>query len=127
MLMQSLRQVFEENLDKDTSDGSDLSGLTIKFVLATDSGESASVAQLQATDVVTQATEGMGASGPTSPTVGLITSAVDMTTHVVTEAQPFANTWNVLLERMELLNKIVAGIAQVYDNAGLDSLFLNGR
>ena len=119
--------MFEENLGEDTSDGSDLSGMTIKFVLAADSGESASVAELQATDVVTQATERGNAFGPTPRTVGFTTSAADTTTNVVTEVQAFANTWNVLLERMELLSKIVADIAQVSNISSLDSLLLNDR
>ena len=119
--------MFEENLDKDTSDGSDLSGMSIKFVLATDSRESASVAGLRATDVVTQATEGASVFGPTPRTVGFTTSAVDTTTTVVTEGQTFANTWNVLLERMELLSKIVADIAEVFGTPRLDSLLLNDR
>ena len=119
--------MFEENLDKDTSDGPDLLGMSIKFVLAADSRESASVARLQATDVVTQATEGASAFGSTPRTVGCTTSAVDTTTNVVTEGQTFENTWNVLLERMELLSKIVADIAQVSNNSSLDSLLLNNR
>ena len=119
--------MFEEDLDKDTSDGPDPSGMTIKFVLAADSRESASVAELQATVVVAPATEGISAFGPTLRTVGFTTSAVDMTTNVVTEIQTFANTWNVLLERMELLSKIVADIAQVSDTPSLDLLFLNDR
>ena len=117
--------MFEENLDKDTSDGSDLSEMSIKFVLAADLGESASVAGLQATDVATQGTEGVSAFGPTPRTVGFTTSAVDATTNVVTEVQTFANTWNVLLERMELLSKIVAGIPQVSSVPSLESLFLS--
>ena len=119
--------MFEENLDKDTSDGPDLLGISIKFVLAANSRESASVARLQATDVVTQATEGASAFGSTPRTVGFTTSAVDTTTNVVTEGQTFANVWNVLLERMELLSKIVADIAEVFCIPRLDSLLLNDR
>ena len=119
--------MFEESLDKDTSDVSDLSGMSIKFVLAADSRESVSVAGLQATDVVTQATEGISAFSPTPRTVGFTTSAVDATTNVVSEVQTFANTWSVLSERMELLRKIVADIAQVSNNSSLDSLLLNNR
>ena len=119
--------MFEENLDKDTPDGPDLLGMSIKFVLAADSRESASVAGLQATDVVTQATEGASAFGSTPRTVGFTTSAVDTTTNVVTEGQTFANVWNVLLERMELLSKIVADIAEVFCIPRFDSLLLNDR
>ena len=94
--------------------------MTIKFVLTANSGESASVAQFQATDVVTQVTEGVSAFCPTPRTAGFTTSAVDATTNAVTEVQTFANAWNVLLERMELLNKIVADIAQVSDISSLN-------
>ena len=119
--------MFEENLDKDTSDGTDLSGMSIKFVLATDLRESASVAGLQAADIVTQATEGASAFGSMPRTVGFTTSVVDTTTNVVTEGQTFENTWNVLLERMELLSKIVADVAEVFGIPRLDSLLLNDR
>ena len=101
--------------------------MTIKFVLAADSRESASVAGLQATDIVTQATEGVSAFGSMPRTVGFTTSAADTTTNVVTEGQTFENTWNVLLERMELLSKIVADIAEVCCIPRLDSLLLNDR
>ena len=119
--------MFEENLGKDTSDGSDLSGMTIKFVLAVDSRESASMAEFQATDIIAPTTEGISAFGPTPQAVGFTTSAVDTTTNIVIEVQTFANTWNVLLERMELLSKIVADIAQVSSIPSLDSSFLNDR
>ena len=112
--------MFEENIDKDTSDGSDLSEMTIKFVLTADSGESASVAEFQATDVVTRVTERVSAFCPTPRTASFTTSAVDATTNAVTEVQTLANVWNVLLERTELLNKIVADIAQVSDIPSLD-------
>ena len=101
--------------------------MTIKFVLAADSRESASVAGLQATDIVAPATEGISAFGPMPQTVGFTTSAVGTTTDVVSEVQTFANMWSVLLERMELLSKIVADIAQVSNNSSLDSLLLNNR
>ena len=119
--------MFEENLGGDTSDGSDPPGMTIKFVLAVESRESASMAELQATDIVAPTTEGISAFGPTPQAVGFTTSAVDTTTNVITEVQIFANTWNVLLERMELLNKIVADVAQVSNSPSLDSLLLNDR
>ena len=112
--------MLEESLDKDTSDGTDLSGITIKFVLAADLGESASVVELQATNVITQVTEAVGAFVPMLQTVGFTTSAVNMTTHVMTEVQTFVHMWNILLARMELLNKIIADIAQVSDIPSLD-------
>ena len=119
--------MFEENLDKDASDTSDLSELSIKFVLAADSRESASVAGVQAADVFAQATEGVSAFGPMPRTVRFTTSAIGTATNVVTKAQTFANTWNVLLERMELLNRIVADITQVSNISSLDSSLLSDR
>ena len=119
--------MFEENLDRDTSDGPDLSGMTIKFVLAVDSRESASMAEFQATDIIAPTTEGISAFGPTPRAVGFTTSAVDTTTNVVTKVQTLANTWAVLLERMELLSKIVVDIAEVFGTPRLDPLLLNDR
>ena len=104
-------KVFEENLGKDTIDGSDPSGMTIKFAV---SSESINADELQASDAVTKANEGVSALGSTPPVVGPMNSAVDTATNVVTRVQTFENTWGVLLQRMKLFNKIVAGIAQVF-------------
>ena len=106
-------KVFEENLGKDTSDGSDPSGMTIKFALAVEAREGVNADQLQASDAVTNANEGVSTLGSTPPVAGLMNSAVDTATNVVTEVQTFENTWGVLLQRMKLFNKIVAGIAEV--------------
>ena len=113
-------KVLEEPVRNDASDGSGLSGMTIKFALATDSREGV-------TDAVTKAAEGAGAPGPTPWVVDTASSAVDTITNVVTEIQAFGNTWGILLERMKLFNKIVAGIAEVFDSPILDSLSLNAR
>ena len=106
-------KVLEENIGKDTSDGFDPSGMTIKFALADVSREGVNADDLQVADAVTKANEGVSALGATPPVVGLMNSAVDTATNVVTKVQTFENTWGVLLQRMKLFNKIVAGIAQV--------------
>ena len=45
--------------------------------------------------------------------IGNVVSAIGTGTQVATELQTFENTWNILLKRMDLFNKIVAGIAEV--------------
>ena len=125
--MVTTNKVLEERIRKDASDGSDLSGMTIKFALATDSREGTNAAKLQVTDAINKATEGASALGPAPRVVDTASSAVDTITNVVTEIQAFGNTWGILLERMKLFNKIVAGIAEVFDSPILDSLSLNAR
>ena len=119
--------MFVENLDTHTSDWSDLSGMTIKFVLTCDSGENPDVFEFLTADIVRRASGWGGAFGPTRRTVGFTTSAVGTIITVPTKAETFVNTWSVLLERMELLSKIVADIAQVSSIPSLDSSFLNDR
>ena len=70
--------MFEEKLEKDTSDGSDHSEMTIKFAL-------------------------------------------------VVEEKTFKNTWSALLKKIELLNQIVADIAEVSSSWPLNSFLLNVR
>ena len=120
-------KVFEENLGGNTSDRSGLSGTTLKFTLSAESPERGNANELQAADAVAQAAEGVSAVDPVHRSVGLMSAAVDTTTNVVTEVQTFYNTWSVLLERMELFNRIVADIAQVLGDQCLVSLFLNGK
>ena len=120
-------KVFEENLGGNTSDRSGLSGTTLKFTLTAESPERGNANELQAADAVAQAAEGVSAVDPVLRSVGLTSAAVDTTTNVVTEVQTFYNTWSVLLERMELFNRIVADIAQVLGDQCLVSLFLNGK
>ena len=122
--MITTNKVLEERI---RNGGANLSGMTIKFALATDSREGINAAKLQVTDAVNKATEGASALGPTPRVVDTASSAVDTITNVVTEIQAFGNTWGILLERMELFNKIVAGIAEVFDSPILDSLSLNAR
>ena len=100
--------VFEETLRRDASDGSDLSGITIKFALV----------------AVTKATEAVGALGPTPAVVDGLISVVDTGTNAVAKVQTFENTWGVLLQRMELFNKIVTEIAQVFGTQCLDSIMI---
>ncbi|KAG8219236.1 hypothetical protein J3R82DRAFT_74 [Butyriboletus roseoflavus] len=111
--------VLEETLRKDSPDGSVVSGITIKFAFASEPRRDANADQRQATDAVTRATEVVGTLGPTPAVVGLLSSAVDAGTNVVTEVQTFETTWGVLLQRMELFNKIVTDIAQIHPYTSL--------
>ena len=115
--------VLEDTLlvGKNTTDRSDLSGITIKFALAAEPRGGANADERQATDAVTRAT-GVNPLSSTPAAVGLLSSAVDTGTNVVTELQTFETTWGVLLQRMELFNKVVDGIAQVFGVQYLDSL-----
>ena len=61
--------------------------------------------ELQVTDAVTQATA--------PQIVGNVVSAISTGTQVATELQTFESTSDVLLKRMDLFNKIVAGTAEV--------------
>ena len=94
-------------------DKSGLPGLTIKFALATEPHADIGADERQATDAVTRATEAVVPLSSTPTAIELLTSVVDASTSVVTEAQTFETTWGVLLQRMELFNKIVTDITQV--------------
>ena len=112
-------KVLEDTLRKDTPDGADaLAGITIKFALAAESRGDVNADERQATDAVTRVVNPLSS---TPLAVGLLGSAVDTGTNVVTKAQAFEATWGVLLQRMELFNKIVDGIAQVFGAQCLDS------
>ena len=95
------------------SNPSEHSGITITFAVAVEAREGVNANELQASDAVNQATEAISALRPTPQIVGAVDSAIGTGTQVTTEVQTFENTWNVLLERMALLNKIVAGVAEV--------------
>ena len=112
-------KVLEDALDP--PDGSDLLGITIKLVLAAEQRGDVNADERQAINAVTRATA-VNPLTSTPPAVGLLSSAVDTGTNVVTEVQTFETTWGVLLHRMELFNKIVDGIAQVFGVQCLDSL-----
>jgi hypothetical protein len=107
--------VLEVPLSGGTSDPPEYSGITIKLALAVEvrGDVDANELQVQVTDAVKQATEAISALRPTTQIVENVVSAIGTGTQVVTELQTFENTWNVLLKRMNLFNKIVGGIAEV--------------
>ncbi|KAI9460413.1 hypothetical protein HD554DRAFT_2316824, partial [Boletus coccyginus] len=111
--------VFEVDLRKDTSDGSDLSGITIKFALAAEPRTDVNTDERQVSDAVAAATAAVNPLGLTPPVVGLLNSTVDISTHISTGMQTFETTWGVLLQRIELFNEIVADIAQIHPYASL--------
>jgi len=98
---------------RDTSDKSDLPELMIKFALAAEPLADIDADEQQATDAVIQATEVVNPLSSTPAAVGFLSSAVDPSPNVVTKVQTFETTWGVLLQRMELFNRIVTNIAQV--------------
>ena len=122
LLMRSLQLVFEERLRKDTSDGSDLTGITIKFAFAAQQPEGIDADRLQATAAVNQAMQVIGTLDSTPATAGLLAVAVDTGTTVVAEVQTFQTTCGVLLHRLELFDKIVTDITSVIDVHLLASL-----
>ena len=105
--------MLEVPLGGGTSDAPERSGITIKFAVAAEPCGGVGADELQIIDVVNRATETVGALRPTPQIVGQVGSAIDTGTKVATELQTFENTWNVLLRRMALFNKVVAGIAEV--------------
>ena len=105
--------MLELTLGTGTSDGPERLGITIKFALAAESRGDVDANKLQATDAVKKATEAISAFRPTPQIVGQVDSAIGTATKVSTELQTFEDTWNVLLKRMALFNKIVGGIAEV--------------
>jgi hypothetical protein len=117
LLIQSLRSVFESPLANSivTSNVSDLSGITIKFVVASAPRDApnAEEFQAQAVHAITEATEDINALA-TPATVGLLGSAVNAESQVLNTVNMFDNVWGGLLERIELFNTIVAGIAEVF-------------
>ena len=118
-------KVFEENLGRNTSDRSGLSGTKLKFTLTAESPEGGNADDLQAPDAVAQAAEGVTAIGRIPRPVDLTSSGVDATANAVAEVQTFDDTWGVLLDRMKLFNRIVTDIAQVLGIRCLVFLFLN--
>ena len=108
-------KVLEATLGKNTPGGSDRSEFGIKFALAAKPLGDVDANKLQMIDATTMATQGVSLSGldSTPAVVDRLSEAVDTGNKVAKEAQAFDTTWNVLLKRMELFNKIVADIAQV--------------
>ena len=105
--------MLEVPLGGGTSDPPERSEITIKFALAVETRGDVNAHELQATDAVNQATEAISAFRPAPRIVGQVDSAIGTGTQVATEHQTFGNTWNVLLERMGVFNRIVAGVAEV--------------
>ncbi|KAI9571696.1 hypothetical protein HD554DRAFT_1808801 [Boletus coccyginus] len=110
--------VFEGALPKESSHGSDLK-FTIKFALdAEPSRGDLDADERQARDVVSRANKAVNRLH-TRTAVVLMSSVVDAGTTVFTKMQTFETTWDVLLRRMELFNKIVTDIAQIHPYASL--------
>ena len=107
-------KVLEATLGKGAPDGSDLSEFAIKFALAAEPCGDVNANKLQATDAIIKTAEAASVPGSAPMVVGLLSSGVDTGANVTTKVQTFETTWGVLLKRMELFNKIVADIAQVF-------------
>ncbi|KAG6382047.1 hypothetical protein JVT61DRAFT_683 [Boletus reticuloceps] len=102
-------KVLESTLGKDTSDA----GIALKFALSAESRGNSNAEERQVIDAVAGASEAIDPLNSTPAAAGLPSSAVDAGTNITTGTQTFETTWGVLLQRMELFNKIVTGIAQV--------------
>ena len=114
LLMRSLPiTVLEVPLGGGTPDPSEHSGITIKFMLAVKAHGDVNANELQVTDAVNRATEAISALSPTPQIVGQVDSAIGTGTKVATELQTFENAWDVLLNRMDLFDQIMAGVAEV--------------
>jgi hypothetical protein len=107
--LQAKQAVTEEtgviNVPRSTSAVGSVSGLTVD--VNSDADKS------QTIQAVTQATRAIVALGSTPASVNILSSVVDAASKVVSGAEAFDNTWGILLERIELFNKIVASIAEV--------------
>lgn len=107
-------KVFEATLCKDDPDGSALSRIAIKFRLTAQPRGDINADERQAVESVNRATEAVEQLGSVPTVVDPLCSAVSAGTNVATQVQKFQVTWDVLLRRMEIFNKIVADIAQVF-------------
>ena len=105
--------MLEVPLGGDTSDPPEPSEITMKFALSVEARGDNNANELQAADAVKRATKTVSSSRRTPQIVGRMRSAIGIGTKVAAEVQAFENTWNVLLKRMALFNKIVAGVAEV--------------
>ncbi|KAG6377914.1 WD40-repeat-containing domain protein [Boletus reticuloceps] len=111
--------VLEVPLPKDSPDEQvDSPEITIKFALTVELRGNVDADELQATDAVNKATEMVNALA-TPQIVGLAGSVINTGINIATELQTFENTWSVLLKRMALFNKIVAGIAEIHPYTSL--------
>jgi len=115
--------VFEDTLSKDTSDGADLSGITIKFALVAEQRGNATADERQAADAVAAVTTAVVPLSSNLAAIDFLSSAVDTGTNVMPQVQTFETTWSVLMQRIELFNNIVADIAQVLHAQRLHSGF----
>ncbi|KAG6373795.1 hypothetical protein JVT61DRAFT_5940 [Boletus reticuloceps] len=117
--------VLEDTLHKDTSSLSDLSEITIKFALAAEPCKDVNADERQAMDAQARTIETVKLLRSTPAAVNLLSSAVDTGTQVATEAQTlentrtFKSTWDVLLQRIELIDKIITGIAEIHPYASM--------
>ena len=105
--------VLEVSLGGGTSDPPERSGITIKFTLAVEARGDVNANELQATDAVNRATEAISALSPTPQIVGQVDSAMGTGTKVATELQTVENAWDVLLNRTDLFDQIMGGVAEV--------------
>ena len=105
-------KVLEATIGPDPSDEPDLPGNTIMFALTADPRTEVDSDERQAVGAITMATE-MATALRAPAVVEPLNSAVDAATNVAVELQTFETTWDVLLRRVELFNKIVADVTQV--------------
>jgi hypothetical protein len=105
--------VFEKDLAKDATEEFGHSGLAIKFTLAIESREGVSAGDVQDTNTISKAIKGINAPSHVPPVVGPTRLADDTGSSIVSEVQKSENPFNILLQRMELLNQIVVDIAEV--------------
>ena len=117
-------KVLEDQLRNNAAHEPDLPGITIKFVLVVQPRGDVDADDRQATHAVTAATDGVIPLSTTPAAVGLLSSAVNTGTGIATDVQAVETThvWAVLMERIELLDKIVSGIAEVLGAQFIDSL-----
>jgi len=108
--------VLEVPLGGGTSHAPEPSGITIKFALAVEARGDVNANELQATDAVNRGTDAISALRPAPQIVNQMDSAIGIGTKGTTELQTCKNTWNVLLKRMILFNKIVAVVAEMLVN-----------
>ncbi|KAF8549975.1 WD40 repeat-like protein, partial [Imleria badia] len=110
-------KVFEATLRKD--DGSDLSRMTIKFALAAQLRGDVNAEDRQATVALISATEAVNPLSSTPAAVWVLGSVVDTSTNVTPAVQTLETTWSILLQRIELFDKFVTGIAQIHPYTSL--------
>ncbi|KAG9315321.1 hypothetical protein JVU11DRAFT_4461 [Chiua virens] len=113
--------VFEESLRKDPSmsDDSSEAKFTLKFTFITAPHQGHDTQKRQADCDIGKAIQAAGAMHPTLTVVDPATSAVDEVPQLMGSVQTFETTWNVLLQRIELLSKISASIAQIHPYVSL--------